>query len=140
MCIRDRLRPLLLLLLGLLRLLLLLLLGLLRLLLLLLLGLLRTLLLLLLLRRCTFVLPALRPVGLALLLCLLTALLIALSVVACVNGHYHSDKQKNRGRTGYSHEFHGNLLLSWSSIRTWIAKPASRPRLLIAYLSAQTPN
>ena len=39
---------------------------------------------------CAFVLPALRPIGLALLLSLLIALIIALSVALCVGGYDRS--------------------------------------------------
>ncbi|MCX6633363.1 MAG: hypothetical protein NTW28_37685 [Candidatus Solibacter sp.] len=57
-----------------------------------------------LLRR-ALVLPALRLVGLALLL----ALLIALYIVLCVNRYHRSDKQDDRGYASYSHKFHGYL-------------------------------
>ena len=112
---------LLLLLLGLLStLLLLLLLGLLStLLLLLLLGLLSTLLLLLLL-------GLLRLLRVLLLRCTFLCLFAALSFVLCISGNYHSDKHKNRGRPGYSHEFHRHSLLSGWYTRTSTAKAAFR--------------
>jgi len=53
-----------------------------------------------LLLRCAFVLPALWPVGLILLLSLL---LLALTLVLGVYGYYRSGKQKDGGRSGYSH-------------------------------------
>jgi len=61
----------------------------------------------LLLLRCAFVLPALRPIGLALVPSLLIALIIALPVTLRVGGQHRSEEQERGGRTGYSHEFHG---------------------------------
>jgi hypothetical protein len=55
-------------------------------------------------RRCAFLLPALRPIGLAPLL----SLLLALSVVLRVHGYHRSEKQEGGGRAGSFHESHGD--------------------------------
>ena len=66
--------------------------------------------------------------------CTFLCLFAALSFVLCISGNYHSDKHKDRGCPGYSHEFHRHSLLSWRCTRTSTAKavfrttPCCKPR------------
>jgi hypothetical protein len=88
---------------------------------LLLLGLLSTLLLLLLLGLLRVLLLLRRT-----LVRLFAVRFATLSFVLRISRNDHSDKHKERGRPGHSHEFHRHWLLSWWYTRTLTAKAAFR--------------